>query len=157
MLPIIIAPDPRLKRRAEAVEKVDAETRRLMDDLFEPMHAANGIGLAAPQVGENIRLILVRLNIKSKTENLAVMVNPEIVHRSKEEVMTEEGCLSLPSICVKVFRAKEIIVSFETMKREKMSLKLSGLNARIIQHEIDHLNGVLIADYGPAVIPNLSS
>lgn len=141
------ADNPILRKKSVPVKKIDSRIKKLIKNMEATIKREKGVGLAAPQVGENTRLILVRLNIESKSENLAIMVNPEITRRANEEVVAEEGCLSLPGIYRKVSRSREITVVFETIKRDKISLKLKDLNARIVQHEIDHLNGVLISDY----------
>ena len=110
------------------------------------MHSQKGVGLAAPQVGHNIRIIVVRLNAGDKEETVFPMINPEILHFSDEKYEDEEGCLSIPGIWGIVERPKDIVVSFKTHKNTPQTLKLTELNARIIQHELDHLDGILFID-----------
>lgn len=110
------------------------------------MLSQNGVGLAAPQVGHNIRIIIVRFNPGKPEQMIIPMLNPEILHFSEEKYEDEEGCLSIPDIWGIVERPKEIIVSFLTAKGAPQTLKLSDLNARIIQHELDHLDGILFVD-----------
>lgn len=141
------ADNPILRKKSTAVKKIDTKIKKFIDDMKNTLLSHEGIGLAAPQVGENIRVILVCLNPKTKNENTVVMVNPEITYKSDEVYEAEEGCLSLPSIYLQVTRSKEIIVSFQSLKSRKQTLRLENLNARIVQHEIDHINGILIVDH----------
>lgn len=155
VLPIIIAPDPRLKRRAEAVDKVDAETRRLMDDLFETMHAANGIGLAAPQVGVLKRVIVIEIpppkNAPDEEPRIFRMANPEIVWAAAETELRNEGCLSLPEHFAEVRRPARIRVRYLDRDNEIREAEAEGLLAVCIQHEMDHLDGVLFVDHVSAL------
>lgn len=105
-----------------------------------------GLGLAAPQVGQNLRLVLVRLNFETPNELILALINPEIISFSKEIVLGEEGCLSLPKMWGQVLRSCEITVKFQNLKGKSQTLKFTNLNARIIQHEVDHLDGILFID-----------
>jgi peptide deformylase len=150
-LPIIIAPDPRLKIKAEPVAKVDRDIRRLMDDMLETMHAANGIGLAAPQVGVLKRVVVVDTAKKDEPPMRLRMANPEIVWASEEIVPRDEGCLSFPEQFAEVRRPAKIRVRYLDHENEIRELEAEGLLAVCIQHEMDHLDGVLLVDRVSAV------
>jgi len=111
--------------------------------MEETMKEARGVGLAAPQVGVNERLVLITL----KNETLLPMINPVITAYSEHMSIAEEGCLSLPEIWIKIKRPSDVIVSFTTAKGEKRQLKFTGLESREAQHEIDHLDGILLTDF----------
>ncbi len=146
-LSIIVAPDPRLKRQALPVERVDGDVRRLMDDMLETMHAANGIGLAAPQVGVLKRIIVVDVARPEEPPQPWRMANPEIVWAGDDAVAGEEGCLSLPEQYAEVARPSHVRVRYLDHQNEMRELAASGLLAKCIQHEIDHLDGVLFVDH----------
>lgn len=146
MLPIIIAPDPRLKQKAAPVAKVDKAVRRLMDDMLETMHAANGIGLAAPQVGELKRVIVVDIARKDEKPMRLRMANPEIVWASDELVLRDEGCLSFPEQFAEVRRPAKVRVRYLDHENEIRELAAESLLAVCVQHEMDHLDGVLLVD-----------
>lgn len=146
-LSIIVAPDPRLKHRALPVGKVDAEVRRLMDDMLETMHAANGVGLAAPQVGVLQRVIVVDVARHDEPPQPWRMANPEIVWAADDAVASEEGCLSLPEQYADVVRPSRVRVRFLDHQNEVRELEADGLLAKCIQHEIDHLEGILFVDH----------
>jgi peptide deformylase len=148
ILPIIVAPDPRLKRKAKPVERVDAETRRLMDDMLETMYAAPGIGLAAPQVDVPKRIIV--LDMASGEEAAPEpyrMANPELVWVSDEDAIYSEGCLSVPEHYADVARPAAIRVRYIDENDELRELEADGLLATCIQHEMDHLEGTLFIDH----------
>jgi peptide deformylase len=147
LLPIITAPDPRLKLKARPVAKVDDKVRRLMDDMLETMHQAIGIGLAAPQVGVAQRVIVVDCAREGETANPIRMANPEILWRSEDGVVANEGCLSLPEHYADVERAAEIRVRYLDHENEIREMTAKGLLATCLQHEIDHLDGVLFVDH----------
>ena len=155
MLPIIIAPDPRLKRKAEPVEKVDAATRRLMDDMLETMHAANGVGLAAPQVGVLKRVIVVDTARKDEKPLRLRMANPEIVWASEEIELRDEGCLSFPEQFAEVRRPAKVRVRYLDHENEIRELEAEGLLSVCVQHEMDHLDGVLLVDRVSALKRNM--
>ena len=146
-LAIIVAPDPRLKQRAQPVDGVDRSVRRLMDDMLETMHAANGIGLAAPQVGVLQRVIVVDVSPPDEPSAPYRMANPEVVWRSDELVTGEEGCLSLPEQFGDVTRPERVRVRFLDVDGQTCEIEVDGLLAKCIQHEIDHLDGLLFVDY----------
>lgn len=145
--PILIAPDPRLKKPAAPVEAVDAETRRLMDDMIETMYAAPGVGLAAPQVGVLKRIIV--LDVAGGEEDPAplFLANPELTWAADHEAVYEEGCLSLPSQFAEVSRPAACRVRYLDRDNQARELEAEGLLAICIQHEIDHLEGVLFVDH----------
>ncbi len=153
-LPIIIAPDPRLARKAAAVERVDAEVRRLMDDMLETMYAAPGVGLAAPQVGVLKRVIVVDVGPKDQPQPHR-MANPEILWVSDEDASFNEGCLSLPEHYADVVRPRAVKVCYLDQDNEIRELQAEGLLAICIQHEIDHLDGVLFVDHVSALKRNM--
>ena len=155
MLPIIIAPDPRLKRKAEPVEKVDAATRRLMDDMLETMHAANGVGLAAPQVGVLKRVIVVDTARKDEKPLRLRMANPEIVWASEEFELRDEGCLSFPEQFAEVRRPAKVRVRYLDHENEIREIEAEGLLSVCVQHEMDHLDGVLLVDRVSALKRNM--
>ena len=144
LLPILEFPDPRLRTRAQPVEQVDAEVRKLVDDLFETMYAAPGIGLAATQVNVHKRVLVIDIS-ENRKEPLA-LINPEILSREGIEE-TEEGCLSVPGIYDKVTRADRIRVRALDYDGKTIEFDADGLRAVCIQHEIDHLDGKLFVDY----------
>ena len=143
-LTILEFPDPRLRTRATPVETVDDEVNTLIDDLFETMYAAPGIGLAATQVDVHKRLLVVDVSSDNSEPN--ALINPEILELDGE-IMTEEGCLSVPGYYEEVKRAEHIRVRFLDRKGEEAELQAEGLLAVFIQHEIDHLDGKLFVDY----------
>jgi peptide deformylase len=144
---ILIAPDPRLKVKARRVDKVDAKVRKLMDDMLETMYAAPGIGLAAPQVGEAVQVIVVDVARDGEPRNPYQMANPEIIWASEERVPAEEGCLSLPDQFAEVTRPAEVKVRYLDHENEIREIEAEGLLATCLQHEIDHLDGVLFVDH----------
>ncbi|MGH8236499.1 MAG: peptide deformylase [Steroidobacteraceae bacterium] len=144
LLQILEFPDPRLRTRAQAVTQVDAALRTLLDDMFETMYAAPGIGLAATQVNVGKRVLVMDLS-ERRNEPLA-LINPEILERSGIEE-TEEGCLSVPGYFDKVTRAEKIRVRALDRDGQQIEFEAQGLLAVCIQHEIDHLDGKLFVDY----------
>ena len=140
VLPILPAQDPMLRRVCSRVRRVDKSAQRLLDDMTESMDAAEGLGLSGPQVGKPLRLIVVRVG-----DDLLQLVNPEIVRSSGEEI-AEEGCLSLPYYYGPVARAARVTVQALNRNGKKIRRKAEGLLARALQHEIDHLNGILFTD-----------
>jgi len=143
-LQILEFPDPRLRIRAEPVAEVDDALRRLIDDMFDTMYAAPGIGLAATQVNVHKRLLVIDIS-ETRDQPLA-LINPEIIARDGVEE-TEEGCLSVPGIYDKVTRAERIRVRALDRKGKQIEMEVDGLLAVCIQHEMDHLEGKLFVDY----------
>jgi peptide deformylase len=144
---IIVAPDPRLKLKARPVTRVDAEIRRLMDDMLDTMYAAPGIGLAAPQVGETVRVIVIDCAKEGEPRAPIRLANPEIVWASDEQVPYEEGCLSLPKQFADVTRPKQVRVRYLDESGATREVLASDLLAVCLQHEMDHLEGVLFVDH----------
>ncbi len=147
LLPVIIAPDPRLKIKCRPVERVDAELVRLMDDMLETMYAAPGIGLSAPQVGDDRRVIVVDVGRDEEERAPLCMVNPEIIEISDQDVTYEEGCLSFPEQYSDVSRPDHVRVRYLDRQNEIRELKADGVLATCVQHEIDHLDGILFVDH----------
>ncbi|MGF1639841.1 MAG: peptide deformylase [Rhodospirillales bacterium] len=145
--PILVVPDPRLKRHADPVDRVDAEVRGLMDEMLTAMHAAKGIGLAAPQLGVLKRVIVVDVARPDEPQQPLRMANPEILWRSDDLVGGEEGCLSLPDQYADVTRPARVRVRFRDRDDQTCEIEVAGLLARCIQHEVDHLEGVLFVDH----------
>ena len=154
-LDILVAPDPRLKLTSQPVPVVDDTIRRLMDDMLETMYAAPGIGLAAPQVGKPIRVIVIDLADKDEEPQPYRMVNPKIVDASEELRVTNEGCLSVPDYYADVERADTITVEYQDENGEQHTLKADGMLATCIAHEIEHLDGVLFVDHLSLVKRNI--
>jgi peptide deformylase len=155
VLPIIVAPDPRLKQIAKPVAKVDAEVRRLMDDMLETMYKAPGIGLAAPQVGVLKRVIVVDIAREDEKPQPLRMANPELISVSEEDAVYNEGCLSLPEHYADVTRPAAIKVRYIDHENEIRELAADGLLATCIQHEMDHLDGILFVDHLTALKRNM--
>jgi peptide deformylase len=146
ILPILTIPDPVLRKKAKPIERVDADLRRLMDDMLATMYDAPGIGLAAPQVGVMRRLIVMDPAKDEAPKSPIVMVNPEILERSDEMRVHEEGCLSIPEFTAEIERPARTRVSYVDPEGKKQEAELEGIWSTLVQHEIDHLNGVLILD-----------
>jgi peptide deformylase len=147
VLPIITAPDPRLKLAAKPVTKVDAKVRQLMDDMLDTMYGSIGIGLAAPQVGVLQRVIVIDVAREGEKAKPIRIANPEIIRRSEEITVANEGCLSLPEHYADVSRAAAIKLRYLDHENEIREIDADGLLATCIQHEIDHLDGVLFVDH----------
>jgi peptide deformylase len=147
LLQVLVAPDPRLKLKAKRVAQVDSTVRRLMDDMLETMYVAPGIGLAAPQVGEALRIIVVDVARDDEEKQPLRMANPEILWRSDELATYNEGCLSLPEHYADVTRPASIRVRYLDHENEIREMTAEGLLATVIQHETDHLEGVLFVDH----------
>jgi len=145
--PIIVAPDQRLKKHAQPVERVDDELRRLMDDMLETMYAAPGVGLAAPQVGVGQRILVADVSGQGEDPCPYRMVNPELVSTGEETETREEGCLSLPEVYAEITRPSQATVRYLDENNAERTLEAEGFLATVLQHEIDHLNGVLFIDY----------
>ena len=144
---IITAPDPRLKIKARPVGSVDAEVRRLMDDMLETMYHAIGVGLAAPQVGVAKRVIVVDVAREGEKPQPLRIANPEILWRSEETTLANEGCLSLPEHYADVERPAAIRLRYLDHENEIREIEAKGLLATCLQHEIDHLDGLLFVDH----------
>lgn len=146
--PIILHPDPRLKKVADAVAEVDDPLRKLADDMLETMYAAPGIGLAAPQIGILQRMLVMDcVKEEGAAPQPMVLINPKIVWSSDEDNTYEEGCLSIPDQYADVDRPAEVEVTWTNLEGADQSAKFDGLWATCVQHEIDHLDGKLFIDY----------
>ncbi len=143
---ILIEPDPLLRKKCEPLEKVDDDLRKLMNEMLATMYDAPGIGLAAIQVGVLKRVVVIDLS-KDEKKNPLFLINPEIVHKSKNTSIYEEGCLSLPGQFAEIERPAECVLQYIDYNGKKKELKAKGLLATCIQHEVDHLDGILFIDY----------
>ncbi|MBI2191700.1 MAG: peptide deformylase [Planctomycetes bacterium] len=146
---LVYYPDDRLRKVGRKVQRVDDEVRRLLSDMAETMYAFRGIGLAAPQVGVNRRVIVVHAvqDEERGSSSLIGMVNPEIIEKSPEQEMAEEGCMSIPGVHADVLRSQRVVVEGLDADGNRVRIETDGLEARVFLHEIDHLNGVLFIDY----------
>jgi len=141
VLPIRVAPDPVLRKRAKRLKSVDKSINRLVSDMIETMHDAPGVGLAAPQVGVSLRLIVIGLPEQEEI----VLVNPEIVRRRGERVV-DEGCLSVPGYIGKIKRSESVTIKGCDLNGKEIRIKADELLGQALEHEIDHINGVLYLD-----------
>ena len=144
---IVIEPDPILRKKSEKLENVNLETQKFLDDMLDTMYSAPGIGLAAVQVGVLKRLIVVDITKEEEKKNPLFFINPIITQKSDKTSIHEEGCLSLPGYFAEIERPAECQVEYLDYNGNKKSLKATGLLSTCIQHEIDHLNGILFIDY----------
>lgn len=145
--PILIIPEPRLRQICAPVDAIDADIRRLVSDMFETMYDAPGIGLAAPQVGVLKRVVTIDVSREEEPKQPLAMINPEIIASSEEMSVYSEGCLSIPDYYEEVERPAEVTVRYKTLDGEVKEEHVSGILATCVQHEIDHLNGVLFIDH----------
>jgi peptide deformylase len=144
---ILILPDKRLRLVSKPVTKIDAATRKLIDDMFETMYAAPGIGLAAIQVGEPKRIFTLDLAKKDELKQPEVFINPEVIWASDQRQTREEGCLSIPDYYEEVERPAAVRVRYLDLDGRVQEIEAEGMRATAMQHEIDHLNGVLFIDH----------
>ena len=147
LLSVITAPDARLKTKSAPVDGVDGEIRALMDNLLETMYAAPGVGLAAPQVGVQKRVIVIDVAEKDEAGEPFRLAHPEILWASEETILCEEGCLSVPEFFAEVSRAQRIRLRYLDHDNSDCEIEPEGRLAACIQHEIDHLDGILFIDY----------
>jgi len=145
--PLVILPDPVLRLASQPVERVDAPLLKLADDMLETMYDAPGIGLAAIQVGEALRMLVIDLAKEGDPPAPQVFINPEILHGSDERSIYEEGCLSIPDYYAEVERPAKVVVRHLDRDGRLQEVTADGLLATCLQHEIDHLNGVLFIDH----------
>ena len=142
-------PDPVLRLVAEPVKTINKDLRRLAADMIETMNHANGVGLAAPQVGKSIRMVVI--DFDPENHEPRVLINPVIMKRSRQKDFSEEGCLSFPGLRSKVKRSARVTCEAQNLDGEIVEYQVEGLSARAIQHEIDHLDGMLFVDkVGPS-------
>jgi len=142
VLPIRVLPDPVLRQKAKKVKKIDASIQKLIDDMIDTMRAAPGVGLAAPQVGESLRVIIVEV----PEHELIALINPQIVKRAGER-RVDEGCLSVPGYRAELTRSETVTVKGLNREGREVRIKAQELLAEAFEHETDHINGVLYIDY----------
>ncbi|MGI9534303.1 MAG: peptide deformylase [Thermodesulfobacteriota bacterium] len=143
---ILIYPDKRLRKKSVPVKRFDKKLNQLLDDMAETMYHAPGVGLAAPQIGKNVRIIVVDINVtEDKVKELKELINPKIVESYGTQI-SEEGCLSVPGFLGNINRNEDIVVEALNRKGENIVIKASELLSRVLQHEIDHLDGILFFD-----------
>lgn len=155
LLPVVTYNDPILRIKTKPVESSDDSLQKLIDDMFDTMHNAHGVGLAAPQIGKDIQLFIVDADVMMEHDEALsefmigsqVFINPVITEKSDEKIHLEEGCLSLPEIRDKVFRPRKITVNYLDRNLNKQQLIADDWLSRVIQHEFDHLQGILFIDY----------
>lgn len=153
VLPIVTYNDPILKQKTEPISENSEELQVLIDDMFETMYHASGVGLAAPQIGKSMQIFV--MDADAITEEMEdeqdagpiAFINPEIINESDEKVKLEEGCLSIPDVRDDVTRSESITVKYRDRNFNEQTLDASGWISRVIQHEYDHLQGVLFLDY----------
>jgi peptide deformylase len=158
ILPIVAYGHPVLKKKAKDIDPDKVELESLIEDMFETMYEASGVGLAAPQIGKSLRLFVVDASPFAEDEGIEeeerevladfkrVFINPEIIKSSGDEWDFEEGCLSIPDIREKVWRESDVVIRYHDENMEEQEEHLNGLAARVVQHEYDHINGVLFTD-----------
>ena len=144
---ILVEPDPILRKKSNSIEDINDETRSLMDDMLETMYAAPGIGLAAVQIGILKKIIVIDVSKENEKKNPLFLINPKITFKSKITSVYEEGCLSLPGHFAEIERPAECHLSYIDYYGKKKNLKAKGLLSTCIQHEIDHIEGILFIDY----------
>jgi peptide deformylase len=144
--PIRTVPDPILRQRAKRIKKFDKSIQKLISDMRETLIAANGVGLAAPQVGVSLRLIVISITVKDQENEEYCIINPEVVRRTGER-MVREGCLSIPDYIGEIKRSEQVRVKGLDASGKELRLRAEGLLAQALEHEIDHLNGVLYVDH----------
>ena len=146
LLEIVTFGNPVLNKKAEKVQNIDHEIEELAERMIHTMHAAPGIGLAAPQVSQSIQLITVDTSVGENAQDLFILINPEIITQEGEDIM-EEGCLSVPGVNEKIIRPYRTVVKGTDLKGNERIIEAEGLLSRVLCHEIDHLNGKLILDH----------
>ena len=145
--PLIILPDPLLRQQSKPIEQVDAEITRLADDMLDTMYDAPGIGLAAIQIGVPRRMLVIDISREDEDRRPVVFINPEILKVSDDVSAYEEGCLSIPDYYAEVERPASLTVGYIDRDGKKQTVEADGLLATCLQHEMDHLNGVLFIDH----------
>ena len=147
LMKVFEIPEPILRQKAEKIEKVDGEIARILDDMLETMYATNGVGLAGNQVGLAKRLVVIDCAGEDQEPDVLQMVNPEIIDHSDETLCKSEGCLSVPREYADVERWAQVTVQYTDKKGKIQKRTADGLLAKAIQHELDHLEGILFIDY----------
>ena len=154
LIPILKYGSPELRQVSETITDFGDELRKIAENMLESMYGSSGVGLAAPQIGVNIRLITIDTSNGENKEGALVICNPEIIHSEGKQV-GEEGCLSFPTFCENVTRPQKVKVKWQNLEGEELQMEAEGLMARAFCHEIDHLNGVLIIDHLSSLKRNL--
>ncbi len=153
ILPIVTYNDPILRKETKPIQENSESLQRLIDEMFETMYNSNGVGLAAPQIGQDIQLFVMDADVMTEEidneDNLGplVFINPEIIAKEGEKIKMEEGCLSIPEVRDDVTRPERVTVSFQNRDFETEKMTVSGWVSRVIQHEYDHLQGILFLDH----------
>ncbi len=155
ILPVLRFPDPRLRTIAKEVDNVDTSIKNLVKNMFDTMYAENGVGLAATQVNQHIRVVVVDCALEEEKPQPITFINPEIISASEEQETCQEGCLSVPEIYADVERSKFVTVKAIDEDGNEFTMDCEGLLAVCIQHEIDHLDGKLFVDYLSSAKRNL--
>jgi peptide deformylase len=153
ILPVYVEPQEILHKPTEPIIEITPELQELVASMRETMHNANGIGLAAPQVGKSLALTVVEYSnpeYPSDEVPFTALINPQIIWRSGQKNVIEEGCLSIPGIYGNVKRPKKVTVQFIDLEGKQQELTIDSLFARVVQHELDHLKGILFTDYVPS-------
>ena len=145
--PVVLLPDPILRQKSKPIERVDDELRGFADDMLETMYDAPGIGLAAIQVGEPLRMLVLDVSKEDEDNQPHVFINPEVVATGDTPSTYEEGCLSIPDYYAEVERPATVTVEYLDRDGNKQTMEADGIMATCLQHEIDHLNGVLFIDH----------
>ncbi len=151
---ILQYPEPVLREKAKKVTLFDEELRSLVEDMAETMYDAPGVGLAAPQIGESIRLIVVDISVDEENQSYMTLINPKITTAEGAQI-DEEGCLSVPELTSKVKRFKKIVVDFQDIEGKEQQLETEDRFAVVLQHEIDHIKGILFIDHLSSLKRNL--
>lgn len=147
---IVLSPDPRLSTRCEEIEEIDDDIRELAEHMLQDMYASDGVGLAAPQIGRLVRLVVIDVDYPTGEENPYVLINPRIVEASEETRVYDEGCLSFPGISVEIERPARVVVHAEDLNGDTLQYEAeNNLMAVCLQHEIDHLDGITMLDHLP--------
>ena len=144
---ILMYPDPRLLKQSVKIDKIDTKIKAIAEDLVDTMYSADGVGLAAPQIGINKRIFVMDCNDGKEKKEYVIVINPEVTSSSEELNTHKEGCLSIPEITEEVVRPEKVKVSYQDLSGNLKTKKLEGLWATCFQHELDHLNGKLFIDY----------
>jgi peptide deformylase len=152
---LVLAPDPLLKKKSLPISQVDDQIRKLMDDMYETMKKENGLGLAAVQVGVLKRIIVIELGEDHEIQTPLFIANPEIISHSKECSVMNEGCLSFPEQRLEIERPATLVLRYLDYNNNPQEIKAEGLLATAIQHEIDHTNGIVIADHASMLKKNM--
>ncbi|MDM9983263.1 peptide deformylase [Bartonella henselae] len=147
MRPLVIVPDPILREISKPVEYIDSAVQKLADDMLETMYHAQGIGLAAIQIGIPLRMLVLDVSRNDEQKNPLVIINPEVLWLSDERNIYKEGCLSIPEYFAEVERPKRLCVRYQNREGKQTEIEADDLLATCLQHEIDHLNGRLFIDY----------